>query len=121
MVGTGTGNGLYAKSGTGATGDGAQFVAASTNGNGLTLTGAGTGKDFNATTTAIGAAIVNSGSIDSYTLQQSQRLILSALVGKLSGGGTTTIVIRDSADTKNRISATVDANNNRTAVTLDAT
>ena len=53
------------------------------------------------------------------TLRQAMRLILAALVGKSSGGGSGTIVFRDLADTKNRISATVDANRNRTAVTRD--
>jgi hypothetical protein len=41
--------------------------------------------------------------------------------GKASGLETTTAVYRDSADTKDRITATVDANGNRTAVTLDLT
>jgi len=50
------------------------------------------------------------------------KLALSVLAGESSGGGTTTIVFRDIADTKNRISATVDASGNRTAVgTRDAT
>lgn len=53
FAGQGTGNGLYSTSGAGATGDGAVFVAASTNGNGLTLTHAGSGKDLNATTTPL--------------------------------------------------------------------
>lgn len=55
------------------------------------------------------------------TLRQVLRLLLSVMVGKSAGGGTATITFRDNADTKNRISATVDANNNRTAVTLDVT
>ena len=39
----------------------------------------------------------------------------------ISGGGTSTLVFRDINDAKNRISATVDANGNRTAVgTRDA-
>jgi len=54
------------------------------------------------------------------TLRQAQRLILAALAGKLSGAATTSIAIRDTNDTKNRISATVDTDGNRTAVTLDA-
>lgn len=44
------------------------------------------------------------------------RLALSVLTGKSSGGGTATVVFRDTGDSKNRISATVDANGNRTAV-----
>lgn len=55
----------------------------------------------------------------SLTMRQVLRLVLSALAGKAAGGGTTTVTFRDNADSKNRISATVDASGNRTAVTLD--
>jgi hypothetical protein len=48
------------------------------------------------------------------------RILLAAMAGKVSGAATTTINIRDNADTKNRIVATVDADGNRSAVTLDA-
>lgn len=50
---------------------------------------------------------------------ESLRLANSANAGKLSGAATTTVVIRDVSDTKDRITATVDADGNRTAVTLD--
>lgn len=56
----------------------------------------------------------------SLTLKDVLRLILAANAGKSSGGGTTTVTFRDNADTKNRISATVNSSGNRTAVTLDA-
>lgn len=49
------------------------------------------------------------------------RLILAALAGKLSGAATTTVTIRNVGDSKNRITATVDADGNRSAVTTDAT
>ena len=50
------------------------------------------------------------------------RLMLAALAGKVSGGGTVTEVFRNAvADSKDRITATVDANGNRTAVTTDQT
>jgi hypothetical protein len=55
------------------------------------------------------------------TLRQSLRLILAVLCGKASGLATTTAVYRDTNDSKDRISATVDADGNRSAVTLDAT
>jgi len=55
------------------------------------------------------------------TGRQSIRLINSAAAGKASGLGTTTAVYRDLADTKDRISATVDADGNRTAITRDVT
>ncbi len=54
------------------------------------------------------------------TLRHILRLALATLAGKSAGGGTATITFRDNGDSKNRISATVDANGNRTAVTLDA-
>jgi len=53
------------------------------------------------------------------TFRQIQRIVLATLSGKSAGGGTATITFRDNADSKNRISATVDANGNRTAITLD--
>jgi hypothetical protein len=49
------------------------------------------------------------------------RLISAALAGKLSGAATATITIRNTADSKARITATVDADGNRSALTLDAT
>ncbi len=55
------------------------------------------------------------------TLRQGQRVQLAAAAGKLSGAATTTIKIRDTGDSKDRVTATVDADGNRTAVTLDTT
>ncbi|MEM4359821.1 MAG: hypothetical protein QXT45_04775 [Candidatus Bilamarchaeaceae archaeon] len=55
------------------------------------------------------------------TVRKSLRLMLAALVGKLSGAGTSSISIRDTNDTKNRIVATVDTNGNRSAITLNDT
>jgi hypothetical protein len=56
------------------------------------------------------------------TVRQGWRLALSALVGKLSGAATTTVVIRNAvADSKNRITATVDSSGNRSAITTDLT
>jgi len=53
------------------------------------------------------------------TLRQVARILLAVLAGESTGGGTSTITFRDNADTKARMSATIDANRNRTAVTLD--
>lgn len=73
---------------------------------------------------------LSAGAIDSilddavdgtYTLRQLLRLLGSALGAKVAGAGTTTITFRDLADTKDRITATVDADGNRTVVTLDLT
>jgi hypothetical protein len=56
------------------------------------------------------------------TSRQATRLVLSTLTGKSSGGGTATVIFRDIGDTKNRISATVDADGNRTSIgTRDGT
>ena len=55
------------------------------------------------------------------TFRQSTRLQNAVLAGKASGLATTTAVYRDLADTKDRISATVDADGNRSAVTRDVT
>lgn len=53
------------------------------------------------------------------TLAQALRIILAALAGESDGGGTATIHFRDQADTKNRITATVDGDGNRTAISVD--
>lgn len=56
------------------------------------------------------------------TLRQAMRLIAAASAGTLSGAASTTIVIRNAkADSKARITATVDADGNRTAITTDLT
>lgn len=54
------------------------------------------------------------------TLRQAQRLQSAAMAGKISGAGTSTIVIRNAiADSKPRLTATVDVDGNRTAITED--
>lgn len=60
------------------------------------------------------------GTIDGKTFVQGWTLIMAALLGKASGLATTTAVFRAVDDSKDRITATVDADGNRTAVTLDA-
>ncbi len=57
----------------------------------------------------------------STTFRQALRLLLSALVGKVSGAPAGPIAFRDLADTKDRITATVDEDGNCTAITRDAT
>lgn len=78
---------------------------------------------------AISAAALSAAAVDeildeavegTLTVRQILRLLLAEAVGKAAGGGSTSITFRDQADTKNRIAATVDANGNRSAVTLDA-
>jgi hypothetical protein len=55
------------------------------------------------------------------TARQALRLSMSMLASKSSGGGTATLIYRDFADAKNRLTFTVDANGNRSAVVSDAT
>lgn len=53
------------------------------------------------------------------TPRGSMRLGAAADAGKVSGAGTANVAIRNVGDTKTRISATVDEDGNRTAVTTD--
>lgn len=55
----------------------------------------------------------------SLTVKDSLRLVLSVLLGKATGGGTTTVTFRDTGDATDRIVATIDTNGNRSSVTLD--
>jgi hypothetical protein len=66
------------------------------------------------------ANIFAGGNMDGYTLDESLKLILASQTGKASGMETTTAVIKAADDSKTRITATVDADGNRTSVTLDA-
>ena len=52
------------------------------------------------------------------TLRQALRVLIAASAGKLSGAATTTITIRNAADTANVLVATVDADGNRSAVVV---
>jgi hypothetical protein len=73
------------------------------------------------TTAGIDAILDRANGVETgYTLRQALRLMAAALLGELSGAATTTITIRDMGDTKTRITATVDADGNRSALTLDA-
>ena len=56
-----------------------------------------------------------------FTVRQALRIVLAALGGKLSGAATSTVVIRAGNDSRARITAAVDADGNRTSVTLDPT
>lgn len=55
----------------------------------------------------------------SHTFREYLRGIASALFAKLSGAETTSVVVRDVDDSKDRITATVDADGNRSSVTID--
>lgn len=77
--------------------------------------------DLGGMSTAMLAQIFAGGDIDGYTFEESMKIQLGALGGKLSGAGTATEIIRAADDSKVRITATVDALGNRTAITLDGT
>lgn len=61
------------------------------------------------------------GGANSMTLRQAMRIILAAVGGKADGLATTTVHYRDVNDGKNRITATVDTDGNRTTITYDKT
>lgn len=67
--------------------------------------------------TAIWAYVVEG----THTAVEYMRLMASSLFAILAGGGTTTVTVRDVDNTKTRITATVDSNGNRSAVTIDGT
>lgn len=78
----------------------------STLGTGVALTAAGVD------------AILDEVVVGTYTMRQLLTVMGSALAGKLSGGGTTTLTFRGINDASNVIVATVDANGNRSDVTV---
>ena len=52
------------------------------------------------------------------TVRQALRILIAGMAGKLSGAATTTVTIRNLADTADVVVATVDADGNRSAVTV---
>lgn len=65
--------------------------------------------------------VLAGGDIDSLTLEESQKLVLAILLGRVSGAGTGTEVFRAADNSKARVTSTVDESGNRTNVVLDAT
>ena len=55
-----------------------------------------------------------------WTMEQMMRILSAVLAGKVSGAGTTTETFRGINDDVNRVTATVDTNGNRTAITLNS-
>ena len=66
------------------------------------------------------ASVLAAGDADGFTLEEALKLLLAQL-SKLSGAATNTNTFRAADDSKDRITATVDENGNRSAVTFDAT
>lgn len=77
------------------------------------------GKTGYALSTAGVDAIIDEVTEGTMTLREAVNIMLAALAGKSSGGGTNTLVFNDNADSKPRITATVDTVGNRTAMTVD--
>jgi len=71
--------------------------------------------------TLTAAQVLAAGDIDGFTLEESHKLILSASVGILAGAATNSITIQAADGSKTRITATVDSDGNRSAVTKDVT
>ena len=76
--------------------------------------------DFGALQKASLDAATLAGAIEgAITLKQAIQAILAFSAGIAAGGGTTAITFRDQANSKDRIAMTVDANGNRSVVSLD--
>lgn len=67
------------------------------------------------------AQVLAAGDIDGFSLEEAQKLILAASVGVLAGAATASITIDAADGSKTRITATVDADGNRSAVIKDVT
>lgn len=63
-------------------------------------------------------AILDEVVVGTYTMRQLLAVMASALAGKVSGGGTSTITFRGVNDASDVIVATVDASGNRSALTI---
>lgn len=115
-----------------------EVAIASSTGNAIGLFPAGTGKAVNAlgqvlvapTNTDDSALVLTPNgdgkSIDavvegSVGIVESLMLANAANAGKTNGMGTATAHLRDLEDTKNRVTASLDASGNRTSITLDVT
>ena len=78
--------------------------------------------DQMALTAAAVDAILDDPVEGSLTMRQLLRIVLAAAAaGKSNGFPAGPVHFRDQADTKDRVTATVDADGNRTAVTVDGT
>lgn len=70
------------------------------------------------TASEIATEVLAAGNVDGYTLEQTLRLCLAALAGKISGAGTGTITIRSADDSTDRIVASTDTKGNRLSITI---
>ena len=79
---------------------------------------ADTGTDGVVLTAAAVDAILDEVVVGTYTMRQLLKVMAAKIAGKATGGGTTSITYRGVDDASNVIVETVDANGNRSAVTL---
>ena len=75
-------------------------------------------EDAGVTAAAVADAVLDEVVVGSYTVQDILKILAAAMAGKATGGGTTTVTFRGVDDASDVIVATVDANGNRSAVTL---
>ena len=71
------------------------------------------------TSAEIATEILAAGDVDGYSLEETLKLCLAALAGKISGAGSGTITIRSADDSADRIVATTDNLGNRLSITID--
>lgn len=85
--------------------------------------GAPVGASISADIAGVPAALLDltAGVETNLTVRQLFRVSFAVLSGIANGGGTTTMHFRNLADSKNRVTATVDSSGNRSAITLDLT
>jgi hypothetical protein len=67
------------------------------------------------------AQIFAGGDVDTYSLEESLKLISAACLGIVSGAATSTMLFKAIDGSKTRLTATTDVDGNRSAVTKDAT
>ena len=72
-------------------------------------------------TTPTLAQMLAGGDVDGFTIEESLKLLLAAATGVLAGAATSSITIKAADASKTRVTATVDADGNRTVVVRDAT
>ena len=70
---------------------------------------------------AVRDEVIETSGATNLTVRNVLRIIMSGVANKTTGGGTATHTSRDYADTKARVTLTVDATGNRTTSTLDGT
>ena len=99
--------------------DGVVVAAASKTGYALSATGADLILKGSTFALAIADAVLDEVIEGALTLRREISAILAAASSKASGGGTATVKFRNVADTKDRITLTVDADGNRSASVLD--